>query len=82
MTINFEQDARPTVWLIEGVVEYKGNQFAFWYQYDERDGEKLYEFRDGEPSDDFDFQAFEDSCQARLEKSWPIVEALDTAATA
>lgn len=63
-------EARPVVWLYQGTVETNGDSFRFWYEYDERDGEKKLEFVDEEPNefDLFDFQQFEIYCQLQVEK--------------
>lgn len=77
MTIDFKEAARPTVWLIEGIVEFKGNESAFWYEYDERDGAENYQFHDGEPEGDFDIEDFMAQCKAKLTESFRIVQELD-----
>lgn len=78
MTITFDQEARPTVWLLEGALTYKGTQYPFWYEYDERDGERRLEFKADEPDWTFDSTTFEDACQAQLEKSYRIADGLSS----
>lgn len=76
MTILFDNEARPTMWLIEGIVTYKGDEFRFWYEYSEQDGEKTLDFPDDQPNYDFDFQALEDAAHEQVRKSFRIVEPL------
>jgi len=82
MTITFNQEASPLLWLIEGVVTYKGDEFAFWYEYDGRCGngeehfEARLEFDDGEPNDDFDFEALAEACLAQVRKGMRVTKQL------
>lgn len=75
----FKEAASPVMWLLTGHVQVGDNTCSYWYQYDERDGEVLYEF-ETDPEDfepDFDYEGFADKCQAQLEKSWTIVHHLN-----
>ena len=65
-----EDNARPIMYLYEGAVEHNGIEYRFWFQYDERDGEKLLEFLSYEPGEGFDREAFEDYCYSQVEKLW------------
>jgi hypothetical protein len=78
MNINFDDTARPVVWLIRGFVEHDSDDYRFWYQYDERDGEVLYEFDGTDPDEsnvEFDYQAFMKECQDEVERSSAMMEA-------
>lgn len=81
MTINYDEDARPVVWLLHGDVDYKGKNYVFWYEHDGRDGECQLEFWNGEPDDNFDYEYLEEQCEARLARSWAILRYLDTEVT-
>lgn len=64
-----EEIARPTVWLYEGSVDHEGESFAFWYEADERDGDRTLEFTHEDPTDrdSFDVEAFEAFCEVKVQ---------------
>lgn len=65
---------RPVVYLYEGTLELTIDgveyDYRFFYEYDERDGQKTLEFTEDEPPMDFDREEFENYCQDQVEASW------------
>ncbi|MES1987281.1 MAG: hypothetical protein V4440_04485, partial [Pseudomonadota bacterium] len=53
--------------IAEAFVTYKGNDYRFWAEHELIENQYTYEFMDGEPQGDFDFEKFEQDVHEMLD---------------